>query len=108
MWEDFKVQVIYFSKAVGTFLINKLIGRIALILTILSFLYTIGVLKTITDWLLKALSVPITFVSNLYYGIPIYYWWLYIFVFLILFILSIRQYLYLRLVSGVFQDDFKY
>ncbi len=107
MIEDLKIQLLEYLRIIGLFLWKNTVGRIVLISGIVGLLQTLGAWNFLLNWFNKTFSGLINSINSLYYGIPIYYWLLIIVILFVLFLFSIRQYLYLRVVSGVFYDNFK-
>lgn len=107
MIEDLRIQLLEYLKIIGQFLWKNTLGRLVLISGIVGLLQTLGAWTFFLSWFNKTFSELIKTINSLYYGIPIYYWISLTIILLILLLLSVRQYLYLRVVSGVFFDDFK-
>lgn len=108
MIEDLKIQLLEYLKIIGLFFWKNTIGRLVLISGVIGLLQTLGVWTILLSWLDKTFSGFLIYINSLHYGVPIYYWILLVAILLLLFLFSMRQYLYLRIVSGVFFDDFKH
>lgn len=106
MIEDLQAQITDFLKTIGNFLTKTILGRLTLIAGIIGLLQSLGLLNIIFHWLGQTFSSIISFFTGMHYGVPVFYWGLIVAAILFLIAIALWQSLYLRLVSGVFYDNF--
>lgn len=102
-WQEFSRAL----KKIGKFLWENTFGRLALFITLVSFLQLLGVWEALLEWFISYFSNLLSFLSNLHFGVPVYYWLIIALSIFSLFFWLLWQFLYLRLVSGVFFDSFR-
>lgn len=106
MLDDFKIQFSDLLKTLSSFLWKNTIGRIAILLTVIGFLQSLGIWELIFAWFVRTFTGLVIIFTNLYYGVPGYIWFIISVALISLVVTSIRQNLYLGIVSGVFYDNF--
>lgn len=100
-------KLITYITPIWKFLWRNTFGKIVLLLTILTGLQTLGILNLLISSLINVLiSITLT-LSVLYFGIPVFYWFIITItlVGLLYWVSGLSR--YIKLVSGEFRDDFK-
>ena len=106
MLQNMLIQVLNLIKSMFSFLINRTLGRITLIASVIAIFQSLGLLTPLITNISNFFSSLITSLGSLHYGVPVFYW-LVILIFMVAILWwLLRESLYLQLVSGSFRDDF--